>query len=565
MAAREKADDSDEGTLSTDDEGTDKRSSSPSPPASRSRERRTPPPASNGSSSSAGLSRFYRQRFGDHSPEDYMNLRVVGIKESLHKDEVRTILEDELRRMAPFEVKIVRNPEDDQRLAYVNFKERGAAKEVRRTMFSRLQRLLGDGLMLDPTGVLRDQEGKYIPDRFNRALLSGAEVGAPRRPAFQPSVPSGPNSFHSNNNHHASGPRSFNLNQNDNQATRTLFVGNLPGDIRAAELQRIYGDVEDIDVKLVNEGVAAYAFVVFLSLSSAMKALKDQHGHSIRPNSSKCQIGYGKSQVSSRLWIGGLGEWATKDMLLKEFDRFGVVEHLDYTPGASFAYIKFANTSAATDACAAMKNFRLHQENRIQVDYAKDKKPERKRAHSPGSSDGSSRKRRGPRTPSPAHAKSPAAAPPPIVTYEELVDQVACTWKGVLVLKKTEYPLRLHRVAGREHLLQELLRNEDGSAIKLKLDQRIAREPLFYDTLLQMRGSELAFMVGAEGSHSFTPMIEYLNEKKAIGMSTLPNALVYVLPHCALTDRIVKKFAPQLQLFAPDNNFLLVILKSTEG
>lgn len=102
-----------------------------------------------------------------------------------------------------------------------------------------------------------------------------------------------------------------------------------------------------------------------------MKALKNQHNRSIRSGSNKCQIGYGKSQISPRLWIGSLGEWTTKEMLMKEFDRYGVIEQLEFTSGAQYAYIRFADVNSATDACAAMKNFNLYKDHRIVVDFAK--------------------------------------------------------------------------------------------------------------------------------------------------------------------------------------------------
>lgn len=42
-------------------------------------------------------------------------------------------------------------------------------------MLPRLQKLLGKRLHLDPAGIIRDQEGKYIPDRYNRALQAERE------------------------------------------------------------------------------------------------------------------------------------------------------------------------------------------------------------------------------------------------------------------------------------------------------------------------------------------------------------------------------------------------------
>lgn len=89
------------------------------------------------------------------------------------KDDIRHLLEKEFRHLAPFEVsidknyriiyikqiKIVRNPEDDQRMAYVNFEKSDCAKSVRRALLPRLQKVLGRHIALDPAGVIRDQEG----------------------------------------------------------------------------------------------------------------------------------------------------------------------------------------------------------------------------------------------------------------------------------------------------------------------------------------------------------------------------------------------------------------------
>lgn len=108
------------------------------------------------------------------------------------------------------------------------------------------------------------------------------------------------------------------------------------------------------------------------SLDSAIDALHAQHNHPIRAHhAAKCQIGYGKSQVSSLLWVGRLGAWASKDMLMREFDRYGVVEMVDFTPGTHHAYVRFADPNSAKDACLALRNFPLDGRHKIVVDYAK--------------------------------------------------------------------------------------------------------------------------------------------------------------------------------------------------
>lgn len=53
------------------------------------------------------LSRYYREHFGSHSPEMYMNLRISGFLPSLNKEGVIDILEEELKKMAPFEVRMI--------------------------------------------------------------------------------------------------------------------------------------------------------------------------------------------------------------------------------------------------------------------------------------------------------------------------------------------------------------------------------------------------------------------------------------------------------------------------
>lgn len=39
-------------------------------------------------------------------------------------------------------------------------------------------------------------------------------------------------------------------------------------------------------------------------------------------------------------------------------------------------------------------------------------------------------------------------------------------------------------------------------------------------------------------------------------------ATLYLMPHCALAEKIVKKFAPRIRVIKEDTNLLLVILKS---
>lgn len=173
-------------------------------------------------------------------------------------------------------------------------------------------------------------------------------------------------------------------------ATRTLFIGNLVGNIRESDLRKVfdrYGRVEDIDIKYQHSDSGgpgiAYAFVMFQNMD--MSQLAKYHMENQQILGQKCKIGYGKPTKSARLWVGGLGPWTSLESLEKEFDRYGAIEKIDYARGGNHAYVEFASTDAATDACKAMKGFPLGGRGRcIRVDFAS---PGGRKSESPPSSD----------------------------------------------------------------------------------------------------------------------------------------------------------------------------------
>lgn len=166
----------------------------------------------------------------------------------------------------------MRNPEDGTRLVYLNFEREECAKTVRRKLSTRLRKQLGKHLALDPSGVLRDQEGKYIPDRYNRAAMAAADrssVSPPPPRTMLPGRKRSPNGSITKIFGAAAQikkPNFENLNQDDTRATRTLFVGNLPGDVRETELRRvfeIYGKVEAILTKILPDSKASFSFILY--------------------------------------------------------------------------------------------------------------------------------------------------------------------------------------------------------------------------------------------------------------------------------------------------------------
>lgn len=76
------------------------------------------------------------------------------------------------------------------------------------------------------------------------------------------------------------------------------------------------------------------------TVEEAIQARREQHDKPIRPAGKHCQLGYGKTQISPRIIVGGLNEWATKDIVLKAFERYGEIESIEYEVGDSHAFIQ---------------------------------------------------------------------------------------------------------------------------------------------------------------------------------------------------------------------------------
>merc|ERR1719445_1462723 len=161
--------------------------------------------------------------------------------------------------------------------------------------------------------------------------------------------------------------------EDDPLATRTLFAGNLELNITDEEMMRIfskYGRLVDIDVKRPPPGTGnAFAFLRFENLDMAAAAKRELSGQYI--GKFQCKIGYGKVVQTTKVWIGGLGLWCTKQMLEREFDRFGVMGRIEFEKGDTEATIQYESIDAASAAVNEMRGFPLGgPDKRIRIDYS---------------------------------------------------------------------------------------------------------------------------------------------------------------------------------------------------
>jgi len=133
-----------------------------------------------------------------------------------------------------------------------------------------------------------------------------------------------------------------------------------------------YGDLVDIDIKRPPPNTGnAFAFLRYRNLDMAAMAKRELSGQYI--GKFQCKIGYGKVHKTSRVWLGGLGDWCSRDMIEREFDRFGAMGNIDYEKGDTEAVIQYESIEAAAVAVNEMRGFALGGPGkRIKIDFADD-------------------------------------------------------------------------------------------------------------------------------------------------------------------------------------------------
>lgn len=112
--------------------------------------------------------------------------------------------------------------------------------------------------------------------------------------------------------------------------------------------------------------------------------------------------------------------------------------------------------------------------------------------------------------------------------------------------------------------MQDLLRDDDGNALKLNVNQRLPLDNNFYQKMIEHDKNELALMVAVEGDRPVESLIKYLTEKNAAGVVTVDGGVVYILAHSETSERLVKFFCPRIALIKAGTNYLLVALKKSK-
>lgn len=491
--------------------------------------------------------------------------------------------------------------------------------------------------------------------------------------------------------------------EDDPYANRTLFVGNMDIEITETDVRSIfdrYGVIEEIDIKRPMHGQGnAYAFIKYYNVDMAHRAKVDMSGRFI--GNYQCKIGYGKPTATNCLWIGGLGHWVKPEVLEQEFDRFGVINRIEWPHGKSYAYVLFDSVDAAVAANAEMRGTGLGgPDKRIRVDYAdeshmpsklkrsprtsrsesdaksrsrrsesnnrddgakdrisraereysgsnsKSEQPdgekyrskndydqnsvgsdrkrtsakandERSYKSNPGSDRGHSRdkelerepadKRR--RTASPSSVKNArdqklsdsernrttSANSDVLLKVDEAsnIDQLSkslqVVWNGVLVLKNSAFPAKMHLVSGDVHLVDTLMRDTSSTELPLlKITQRLRLDPPKLEevgrrvessgpghaVLLAMPGApesleEASAATSNVQQRPLRNLVSYLKQKEAAGVISLPPSppkdkenigVLHAFPPCKFGNDFLLKQAPRLTTDLTKDDHLVIMV-----
>ncbi|KAG9329533.1 hypothetical protein JZ751_010834 [Albula glossodonta] len=309
--------------------------------------------------------------------QEYKTLLISNLGSQLPDDHVEDGLFHEFKKFGDVSIKLSHTPELG-RVAYVNFRHPDDAKEARHAK-ARLV-LYDRPLKVEPMYLRRrsctppDVGGSNIRDaRSRHYAVEGLGLSRERERSLD---------YYSlieerarAHQYQQLAPAPEELKPEDDQrATRNLFIGNLDHNVSEPELRRSfekYGVIEEVIIKRPARGQGgAYAFLKFQNLDMAHRAKVAMQGRVVGGNPVK--IGYGKANPTTRLWVGGLGPSTSLAALAREFDRFGSIRTVDYVKGESFAYIQYESLDAAQAACAQMRGFPLGgSDRRLRVDFAK--------------------------------------------------------------------------------------------------------------------------------------------------------------------------------------------------
>lgn len=151
-----------------------------------------------------------------------------------------------------------------------------------------------------------------------------------------------------------------------NATARTVYIGNLPATASVDELLNLvhFGPLESIRVLPEKSCV----FLSFLEGQTAASFHADATIKKLSLHGQELKIGWGKpspvpaqvqlaiqqSNASRNVYLGGLDEGMTEEMLRDELSRFGLIDQVKIVRDKNIGFVHFLSISVATKVCPAL-------------------------------------------------------------------------------------------------------------------------------------------------------------------------------------------------------------------
>ncbi|XP_057460509.1 flowering time control protein FPA-like isoform X1 [Actinidia eriantha] len=153
---------------------------------------------------------------------------------------------------------------------------------------------------------------------------------------------------------------------NSDGPSNNLWVGNLSTDVTDSDLMSLFSKYGAVD-SITAYASRSYAFVYFKRVEHAKAALEALHGTYLRGNSMKIEFAKPAKPCKS-LWVSGISPSVTKEVLEKEFLKFGKIEEFKFIRERNTAYIDYFRLEDASQALKSMNGKRIGGDH-IRVDF----------------------------------------------------------------------------------------------------------------------------------------------------------------------------------------------------
>ncbi|KAF9960703.1 hypothetical protein BGZ70_008514 [Mortierella alpina] len=168
-----------------------------------------------------------------------------------------------------------------------------------------------------------------------------------------------------------------------NSGLRTVFVGNLPEGVKIREI------LDFIRTGIVENAVLLeskhYAFISFVDANAALAFHSQAQKKKIKIQDQELTIGWGKAApvpptvaqaleqgATRNVFLGGIDNSFTEDVLLKDFSELGVVDKISIVREKAIAFVHLTHIASAVKAVAVLRSQKPRYSS-LRISYGKDR------------------------------------------------------------------------------------------------------------------------------------------------------------------------------------------------